>query len=177
MHQYGLSGVHARAINETLPCRDGGKWKRCRLLHRQRLRLGSEQSNVSDYEFRQRSLQPAHSTDHPEHFVSRLKLSDARTLGFNDSSHIQAQYGRKRLLCMVRLPGANLSVQRIYTTRANPYVNLTRPRLWLRDIHFLKGAVRYLNNVCLHQLLLCEPVEKRDSDAHIKATTSERDSK
>jgi hypothetical protein len=160
-------------INQALPCRDRGKWKRRSLPLRQRIRFGSEQRSVSDYEICERSLQAAYAADHPEHLVSNLKRGDARSSGLNNSRHIQAQYGRKRLVCMTGFTSANFGVQRIYATRAYLHQNLPRPWIRFLDIYFSKGAVRLLNDVCLHLLLLHKLVEKRDLDANVRATTPE----
>jgi hypothetical protein len=43
--------------------------------------------------------------------------------------------------------------------------------------HFSKGTVRAFNDVCLHLVLHCKPVEKREAEAYLKATTPVRGSR
>jgi hypothetical protein len=100
VNKYCLTGADLGSIDQTLPGRNRNQRKGGRLPHRKILWLVREQVSIYSDELRQCPLQAANPTNHAIDLIALPKCRDSGANVFDDTSHINAKHGRKRLLCM-----------------------------------------------------------------------------
>jgi hypothetical protein len=115
LDQHLLSGPDLRAINQTFPRGDENQRQRGGFAVAESGRLAGNQAGVDGGKFGERALHAADAAGHAEHVIADLEPADIRSGSFDGAGHVDAEDRRQRLLCMSRLAGSYLQVERIDT--------------------------------------------------------------
>src|SRR5262249_25159754 len=113
LHEDGLAGLQAGAVDQPLPRGDECERQCSRLTHREIRRLEREQIGIDRREFRERTLMAADTPGHSVDLVAAAEAREALARRLDGPRKIEAENGGQRMAGVRGGAGADLDVERI----------------------------------------------------------------